>query len=629
MDDIKDADIRINRAPRNPRRSLEHHEEEDDEGDDDDYEYEYGGLNATETSLASPSNPTVGAQSGLGINQIESARKFLWDEDEDDEAYEENYRTHSNRQGRFSKMDMISGPTAAPMIVSATPRGLLLSTTNLREEIDLEGHVESIRHNEIGRERRDSGFAAGLFARRGGPSSAFSSDRLGSHGYGHNSYRRNNPVTHACCGMYNCVSGSVATCCEAIWCWRRRWGRNNLCLWLVFGVALVGGAVVTWAMMGNSKSMDSASRSESSPITQPTMESTIEPTFVTSALPASQPISEPTASAEPAVDQVEDKGDDQQPTDGGTGTDASSDQDFDSAGGESAASRLAAFESALLENSYVRPDTLHDTNSPQHRAWKWIASVDQARLSASDSFMLERYALATLFFATAGVDGWEVEGSVPKAWWKDQTNWMSSSGYCSWYGVICVKSSDDEDNENSNVLAMNLTSNGLSGHLPIEIRWLSHLDSLDLSDNQIAAHLPSELGAMASLRTLVLRNNEIAGSLPKEIGAMAKLQNLDLSYNDLVGPLPAELRGCSSLRVLILEYNHQLHGDLASLDGLTNLEILRLEKCKLEGSLSRSFYELVSLQEVRLLGNALSGPISPELSSLTSLSKLTTPISET
>lgn len=116
---------------------------------------------------------------------------------------------------------MISGPAAAPTIVSATPPGRLHLITNLREEIDLEGHVESIRHNEIGgdRHRRGGGGGAiGLFTRHGGCEiSSLSSDCFGQHGYGPtHQRRRNNQVIELCYHVFYSVWGGLEVCFEAI-----------------------------------------------------------------------------------------------------------------------------------------------------------------------------------------------------------------------------------------------------------------------------------------------------------------------------------------------------------------------------------------------------------------------------
>jgi Leucine-rich repeat (LRR) protein len=245
-------------------------------------------------------------------------------------------------------------------------------------------------------------------------------------------------------------------------------------------------------------------------------------------------------------------------------------------------------------------------------------------LSPDDSLMLERYALATLFFASTNLELWEESSSVPTSHWKTQTNWMTSKGFCSWHGVVCV---DGVSDGNAKIVALQLPSNDLSGHLAPELRFLSNLDSLDLSNNKIAAHIPTEVATILNLKSLVLNNNQFNGRIPSELGALTLLQTLNLGGNDLTGSLPAAVAGSSmtSLKTLVLDDNRSLNGELPTdMSGWKKqLEVLRLERCSLSGTIPTSFYELTSLIDVRLRSNQFQGSIASSLSSLSNLREST------
>jgi hypothetical protein len=187
--------------------------------------------------------------------------------------------------------------------------------------------------------------------------------------------------------------------------------------------------------------------------------------------------------------------------------------------------RLDAFRAELVASGYLNDYVLLADFTPQHKAWKWIATADPIRMDPTHNFMLQRYALATLFFATSEVKSLEAGQEITHSVWVEETNWMQGTGYCNWYGVECA-TQDGEDN--ADVVAINITANNMRGELPEQLNLLSRLDVLDLSNNKIEGELPTELGLMTTLRDLLLTKNKFSGSIPKEVGQMQTLRNLDL-----------------------------------------------------------------------------------------------------
>jgi len=152
---------------------------------------------------------------------------------------------------------------------------------------------------------------------------------------------------------------------------------------------------------------------------------------------------------------------------------------------------------------------LDDPESPQYQAYQILASSMVHTIPNANTHpqemeeLLENYALTTLYFSTGKTFDWEdvAPYNIPcqdLAWANPQFP------HC--YG-------------NGPVLHLDLSQQHLTGTLPPELVFLSHLQSFNMSGN---AHL--------------------TGSIPTEILQMTQLQVLDLSYTpNLEAKLPANL----------------------------------------------------------------------------------------
>jgi hypothetical protein len=129
--------------------------------------------------------------------------------------------------------------------------------------------------------------------------------------------------------------------------------------------------------------------------------------------------------------------------------------------------------------------------SAQWHALQWLAYKDWE--TRNIEAVRTRYALATLYFSTHGV---ETTTGAPLPW-HVQTHWLSSYPVCLWHGVQC----HEEDNTLERVQSLNLTSNGLGGTLPDELSLLQlDIHFLDLSDNTIEGTIPESLSNLRNLR---------------------------------------------------------------------------------------------------------------------------------
>ena len=220
----------------------------------------------------------------------------------------------------------------------------------------------------------------------------------------------------------------------------------------------------------------------------------------------------------------------------------------------------------------------------------------------------ERQALINLYNSTNG------------DYWTDNTNWRKP-GYptqfndpgteCSWEGVLC--SSDC-----SHVIAIYLGSHNLNGTLP-DLSAFTELQALELSYNNISGSIPATINNLTELVSLNLSYNSLGGGIPN-LSSLSVLEALALHNNQLSGTIPASLDNLDSLRTLDLGYN-QLTGSIPNLSGLSQLKRLGLLSNQLTGGIPTWLNQLTSLEDISFGHNPLGGTI-PDLSNLTALKSL-------
>ncbi len=212
---------------------------------------------------------------------------------------------------------------------------------------------------------------------------------------------------------------------------------------------------------------------------------------------------------------------------------------------------------------------LDDPSSPQYQGLKWI-SLDLSEGAGYDSNQsLQRWAMATLYFATQGES------------WSDNTAWLTTSHECNWYGASC--------DESYHLTALDLDSNNLEGKLPVELDLLVDLQFLVLSKNKISGTLSPSYSKIDHLQEFTLSDNKLTGSIPWEYSNWDLLATLDLSQNELTGIIPSELGEMNSLVSLNLCSN-----------GLT-------------GTIPARLGELIYLNSLQLGNNQLMGEVPEQV----------------
>jgi len=204
--------------------------------------------------------------------------------------------------------------------------------------------------------------------------------------------------------------------------------------------------------------------------------------------------------------------------------------------------------------------------TPQHVAFCWIVNTDKKKVNAGPK-MLQRYALAVFYLATAGDK------------WIESTNWLTVKDECAWFGVTC--------NRWKRVTILDLPFNAVDGIIPRDIKLLTSLTELDLKANDLQGVLPATIGDLKSLTVLKLCMNGIFGNIPVSLGKLKNLKMLNLYGNFLMGKIPKALGDLGKLEYLDLYANSLTGGIPTELGKLKNLKELYLNENGLAGTISR------------------------------------------
>ncbi|XP_075103020.1 cuscuta receptor 1-like [Nicotiana tabacum] len=95
---------------------------------------------------------------------------------------------------------------------------------------------------------------------------------------------------------------------------------------------------------------------------------------------------------------------------------------------------------------------------------------------------------------------------------------------------------------------------------------LLYMSGIDLSSNRLSGEVPIELGNLSEIQVLNFSHNNLVGSIPKTFSNLHEIGCIDLSYNKLSGRIPHELLELHSLAVFSVAHNN-LSGSVPELKG--------------------------------------------------------------
>jgi Leucine-rich repeat (LRR) protein len=271
---------------------------------------------------------------------------------------------------------------------------------------------------------------------------------------------------------------------------------------------------------------------------------------------------------------------------------------------EQAAAAISGFGSVLTQDS------------PQRRAVGWLSSKDNFDTQGFGWLFSQRYVLIVLYYATNGEH------------WLEQDRWMSPTLHvCDWSASIVCGA---DLTRRRVVTGIDLTRNGLSGHIPNEVGLLeglvllrlarnaingtipdsistsTNLALLDLSVNQLSGTVPIGIGSLKNLLSLELYENALTGQIPSSTYDLSLLEKFDFSKNKFTGPLSQDITKLLSLGSLNLR-NNELTGRIPAFNVLTNLDFILLDNNRFTGSLPNLPKDIINRLEFGLSHNRLSG----------------------
>jgi hypothetical protein len=251
---------------------------------------------------------------------------------------------------------------------------------------------------------------------------------------------------------------------------------------------------------------------------------------------------------------------------------------------------------SLLSNGSMA--ALDIPNSPQNQSLQWLLGSSNFQ-DLSFHRQVQRYAMATIYYATGGRSSWSNAGG----------NWLTDESECKWVqgsqGYFC--------GENDALLMLKQRNNMLNGTIPDEIRLLSSLVVIDLTMNQITGTLSSELGLLTALTNLYLDKNAFTGTVPSELGSLKALKWLNVGVNQLTGTVPTELGSLTALTFLSLGTNAMRGTVPTELGSLISLTELYIDKNSFTGTVPSELGLLTALKWSYLSDTFLNGTVPDNL----------------
>lgn len=196
----------------------------------------------------------------------------------------------------------------------------------------------------------------------------------------------------------------------------------------------------------------------------------------------------------------------------------------------------------------------------------------------------------------------------------------------------------------TNLHNLNLSSNGLTGELPLltgscvvldlsnnkfegnlsrMVKW-GDIEFLDLSQNHFTGPIPEVTPQFLRLNFLNLSHNSLSSLLPRVIIQYPKLRVFDVGFNQLDGPFLTDLLTMPTLEELHLDNN--LFTGVINLSSTTtkelNLVILDISHNLFSGYFPDQFASMTALKVLNVARNNFSGSLPTSVTGMSSLSSL-------
>ncbi|XVF46275.1 hypothetical protein PTKIN_Ptkin03bG0014800 [Pterospermum kingtungense] len=170
----------------------------------------------------------------------------------------------------------------------------------------------------------------------------------------------------------------------------------------------------------------------------------------------------------------------------------------------------------------------------------------------------------------------------------------------------------------NNLQFLQLFENNLNGTIPPEIGKMTSLSSLGLDTNQLSGELPETISNLTNLQGFSLHTNDFSGTIPHDFGGFA-LEHFSVNENKFTGPLPDCLRNCTKLKRVRFDGN-QFTGNITNAFGVhPDLYYIAFSDNQFTGEISPVWGECQNLTNLKMDNNKISGRIPAELGKLSQL----------
>lgn len=275
---------------------------------------------------------------------------------------------------------------------------------------------------------------------------------------------------------------------------------------------------------------------------------------------------------------------------------------------------------------------LESTITPQAMAFQWVLQdpyiiarnpSDSSTLNYPDWRVVQRFSLATIYFATNGPA------------WTNNTGWLDYNLHeCEWYTwqapktpePACIGYSDGNETEVYTMLS--LRENNLQGKdaIPPELYLLTDLQTLILTNNPLLQGTISSLvGQLTNLMSFQLLKLEgLTGTLPSQIGLISTLKNLQFTYSNVAGTLPTEIGMLTNIAALFIDQNH-LSGTIPTQIGLLDqMDFAYLAFNSFTGHVPSEVGKFTLARQLVVDFNLLTGPLPTQIGLMTTMRAINT-----